>query len=168
MFGQAEWGFARHWTGILGLRYTHDEREIDATVPAAGACATHAVRLCGGPPRLRQRVGQDRAGLQADGSRFCCYAAVSRGAKGGGWSAPTAGLIVPESLPYEPETLTSYEAGYKSTFLNGAARLNGALFYYDYHNYQAFFLQGLTQVVANRDARVRGGELELAIVPSRD
>jgi iron complex outermembrane receptor protein len=70
-------------------------------------------------------------------------------------------------LPYDQETLTSYEAGYKSTFLEGAARLNAALFYYDYRNYQAFFLQGLTQVVANRDARVKGGEVELAIVPTK-
>src|SRR6185503_21351725 len=98
----------------------------------------------------------------ADG--LLVYGSLSRGAKGGGWSAPTAGVIDPASLPYDQEILTSYEAGWKSTLLNGAARLNAAVFYYDYRNYQAFFLQGLTQVVANRDAEVKGGEIELAMV----
>jgi iron complex outermembrane recepter protein len=55
--------------------------------------------------------------------------------------------------------------GFKSTFLDGAARLNGAIFYYDYKDYQGFFLDVATQVVQNINAKVKGGELEFAVVP---
>jgi iron complex outermembrane receptor protein len=57
--------------------------------------------------------------------------------------------------------------GEKATFWDGRARLNGAVFYYDYRNYQGFFLQGLTNVVQNIDATVEGGELEFAWAPVR-
>src|SRR5581483_4817580 len=63
------------------------------------------------------------------------------------------------------EKLTSYELGFKSTFAEGAARLNAALFYYDYRDYQGFFLDVATQVVQNINAKVKGGELEFAAVP---
>jgi iron complex outermembrane receptor protein len=85
------------------------------------------------------------------------YASVNRGAKGGGWSAPVSGAVDPTALPYKQETLASCELGEKLTFWDGRARLNSALFYYDYRNYQGFFLQGLTNVVRNVDANVKGG-----------
>ena len=105
------------------------------------------------------------------------YGSVNRGAKGGGWSAPSSGYVnlsptyaqtvgVPVlNLRYNDEKLTSYEVGAKSTFWGGMARLNGALFYYDYKNYQGFFLDVATQIVENIDAKVKGGELEFAVVP---
>ncbi len=102
------------------------------------------------------------------------YASVNRGAKGGGWSAPSSGYVnlnpaypfVPTlKMRYDEERLTSSELGFKSTFWDGAARLNGDVFYYNYKNYQGFFLDVATQIVENIDAKVKGGELELAVVP---
>ena len=77
------------------------------------------------------------------------YASVNRGAKGGGWSAPSNGVTQTtiDNLQYTQEILTSYELGEKLTFWDGRARLNGAVFYYDYQDYKGFFLAGLTQVV---------------------
>jgi iron complex outermembrane receptor protein len=97
------------------------------------------------------------------------YASVNRGAKGGGWSAPSNGVTQEsiDSLQFKQETLTSYELGEKLTFWDGRARINGAVFYYNYQNYQGFFLAGLTQVVQNVDANIKGGELELAVAPTR-
>jgi len=164
-FAQTEWSFVPRWTAILGLRYTQDEKRIDYRYEPQGLryspdsfpAAKHTFDNVTGKVELDFKPTD----------RTLLYASLNRGAKGGGWSAPTAGIIEPDSLPYRQETLTNYEAGSKSTFLDGAARLNAAVFYYDYRNYQAFFLQGLTQVVANRDARVKGGEIEFAIVPAR-
>jgi iron complex outermembrane receptor protein len=93
------------------------------------------------------------------------YGSVNRGAKGGGWSAPTSGPVDPATLPYNQEKLTSYEVGFKSTFWDNKARLNGALFYYDYKDYQGFFLNVATQVVENVNAKEKGGELEFAVLP---
>jgi iron complex outermembrane recepter protein len=92
---------------------------------------------------------------------------VSRGAKGGGWSAPNSGLVNPAQLPYQPEKLTSYEVGEKATFWNGAARLNSSLYYYDYKNYQGFFIVGLASYVKNVNAQDYGGEMEFAVVPMK-
>jgi iron complex outermembrane receptor protein len=164
-FVQGEWAFLPRWTAILGLRYTEDDKRIDYLYASqnlhydapAFPDAKHTFDNVSGKAELNFKPTD----------RTLLYASINRGAKGGGWSAPTAGVIDPDTLPYRQETLTNYEGGFKSTFLDGAARLNAAAFYYDYRNYQAFFLQGLTQVVANRDAKVKGGEIEFAIVPAR-
>ena len=45
------------------------------------------------------------------------------------------------------------------------ARLNATAFYYDYKDYQAFSLTGLTPQVTNSDATVSGGEIEFFWTP---
>lgn len=62
------------------------------------------------------------------------YARVSRGFKSGGFNGRAN--TVAERTQYEPETVTSYEAGVRST-LGGNVRLNGTVFYNDYRNFQA-------------------------------
>src|SRR5581483_1284406 len=165
LFGQVEYSLSAQWTAILGARYSQDDKRFDYVYEPQD------LRFNPGTfPQAKRTFDNVTGKVELDykpADRILLYASVNRGAKGGGWSAPTAGVIDPATLPYDQETLTNYEAGYKSTFLDGAARLNAALFYYDYRNYQAFFLQGLTQVVANRDARAEGGELEFAIVPTK-
>ena len=55
----------------------------------------------------------------------------------------------------------------KSTLARNT-RLNVSAFYYDYHDYQAFSLTGLQPQVANSDATVKGGEIELFTRPLRN
>lgn len=54
----------------------------------------------------------------------------------------------------------------KTDLFSGAVRLNTAAFYYDYHDYQAFSLVGLTPQVSNSDAIAHGGEIELTVSPT--
>lgn len=63
------------------------------------------------------------------------YGRVARGFKSGGFNgrANSAG----EESPYDPETVTSYEAGFKSTLADGRVTLNGAVFFNDYRDFQA-------------------------------
>jgi len=49
------------------------------------------------------------------------------------------------------------------TLLDGHARLNGSVFYYDYKNYQAFLFVGVGGVVINADADNVGAEMDLQI-----
>ena len=49
--------------------------------------------------------------------------------------------------------------------LDGSARLNGAVYYYDYKDYQAFLFTGIGGVVINADTENYGAELELQISP---
>ena len=94
------------------------------------------------------------------------YGSINRGAKGGGFNEPVTGPITSAGvLQFRPEYLTSYEVGEKWTFWDGKARLNADVFYYDYHDYQAFLLTGLSIFVNNFQAKNNGGELELSVLP---
>jgi iron complex outermembrane receptor protein len=106
------------------------------------------------------------------------YASVSRGYKvgvlGGVWvpddEDPTDG-----SYPFiEPETVIAYETGIKSRWLDNRLLVNGAVFYYDYENYQTVTLVDKTPSVDEwTDASVpqvkfAGYELEIVAQPIKN
>ena len=95
------------------------------------------------------------------------YASYSRGEKGGGFNTGfvALGLTLTE-IPFETETLNSYEIGFKSTFWDGRARLNGSAFYYDYDDYQAAAQPSLGITILNTGASAAGGEIELQVSPT--
>ena len=98
------------------------------------------------------------------------YGGINRGVKAGSFNAPLLGAYLGaggnEGVPYDEEVLTSYEAGFKSTIAGGLARLNGAAYYYDYADYQAFLFVGVGGVSINQDAETYGAELELQASPT--
>jgi iron complex outermembrane recepter protein len=175
IFTQEEWQFAPRFTAIVGARYSEDRKTYDYRYQAAAEPAPEdfyfqdARRF----PNVTAKAELDFKPSEAQ----LLYASVNRGAKSGGWSAVTGGdvvaspaLVPPPSdiaavLRYDQETLTSYELGSKSTLLGGAARFNADVFYYDYRNYQGFFLVGLAQAVRNIDAKIKGAEFEFAWAP---
>jgi iron complex outermembrane receptor protein len=96
------------------------------------------------------------------------YGGVSRGVKAGGFNSPFTfgGPFADENIPYEDEALLAYETGFKSELVEGALRLNGALYYYDYQDYQGFtFAGGAGGWVQNVDGEYRGAEIELHASP---
>jgi iron complex outermembrane recepter protein len=167
-FGQLERDFLEHWTAIVGVRYSSDHKTDHYLFNVRGD-PTQTVDYNPSTFPSADRTFNNESGkieLDYKPSRdFLLYGSVNRGTKGGGWAAPVAGPVEPATLGYKQEELTNYETGYKTSWLDGRARLNGALFYYDYRNYQAFFFQNLVEVIGNRDATVRGGELELSMIP---
>jgi len=70
-------------------------------------------------------------------------------------------------IPVDEEELTSYEVGFKAEFSDGLVRLNGAAFYYQYDDYQAFVFDSVTlsNFLFNNDASIYGAELELQSSP---
>jgi iron complex outermembrane receptor protein len=94
------------------------------------------------------------------------YASFNRGIKGGNWSLDPLGGVADANLKHKEEVLNAYEIGWKTDLLGGVARLNSSVFYYDYDDYQAFSIIGLTPQVTNSDANATGGEIELIIVPT--
>jgi iron complex outermembrane receptor protein len=90
---------------------------------------------------------------------------VTRGSKGPGFGGQYQPDFA-EAMPYGKETLTNYEIGAKGSLFDGKAFLSGALFYYDYQDYQAFVFSGLAQRVLNIDnTKVIGSEIELQASP---
>ena len=184
VFGQAEVPLSTAFSVIAGLRWTKDRNEIEINPSCTNGFLPFVCAVIA-PPGLVQGDGFTSASsgglnrrskgdwsgrLQANfrpNDDLLFYAGVTRGQKGGGFNASAIAGIPASITPYEPEVLTNYEAGFKSTLLGGSTRLNGSAFYYDYKNYQAFTLTGLTPTIFNTDARVIGAELELDIRPMR-
>ena len=85
-----------------------------------------------------------------------------------------AGPVYPRKLA-EPEEIDAFEVGFQVTGWEGRAHLEGALFHYDYKNYQVFIFedQGETsppalEIINANDARVLGAELEIFLEPLID
>lgn len=88
------------------------------------------------------------------------YAKVSRGYKAGGFNSSGC------DAPFNPEFLTSYETGVKSTFAGGQVLANAAMYYYTYSNIQFTTLTNGTDTIQNAgSATAFGLELEYAIRP---
>ena len=52
-------------------------------------------------------------------------------------------------LSYRPEQLDAFEIGFKKTIVDNRLRLNGAAYYYDYKDYQAFEIIGVDTLTRN-------------------
>ena len=177
MFGQVEYAFTPSWRVVAGVRWTDDRKEYRFNPLCTGSgCigffvfpGSGTVSDIGGfNPQtvgdLTSLDDSDWAGklqLEWTSDRVLAYAGVSRGHKAGGFNAPIDALLLPAQMIYEKEILTNYEAGFKSSFAGDRVRVNGAAFYYDYDDKQAFTFSGLTATLVNRPAEASGIEVEL-------
>jgi iron complex outermembrane receptor protein len=93
------------------------------------------------------------------------YAGINRGVKAGNFNGPLLTTLTQDEYTYKEEVLLAYEAGFKSTILDGKARLNFSAYYYDYKDYQAFQFVGTSGAVFNADAEYAGLEIDLLTNP---
>ncbi|MEJ1965490.1 MAG: TonB-dependent receptor [Gammaproteobacteria bacterium] len=88
------------------------------------------------------------------------YGGIARGFKAGTFNVGYTPIAFP-AIPVRPEELTSYEVGLKSSLLENRVTLNGAVFYYDYKDSQAYQFDGQTlastRVQPRRLGERRGG-----------
>ncbi len=176
VFGQGEYDLADQWTLIAGLRWSDDSKSIDLSQvyaeSDAGIAPTEVFNIANVPIDDIDEIEYDdyAARLQLNytmDSGTLVYGSWNRGIKGGNWSIDPLGVVAlvdPANLKHQQEVLYSYELGFKSQ--NDWARLNSAVYYYDYNDYQAFSLLELTPQVTNSDADSWGGELELTVFPA--
>ena len=99
------------------------------------------------------------------------YGSYSRGKKSAGFNngfldtTQVFGNNPVDTIPFGSETLDAYELGLKSVVLSDTTRINAAVFYYDYQDFQTFQWLILNQVIFNADAEVWGAELEIETRP---
>ncbi|WP_210414131.1 TonB-dependent receptor [Luteithermobacter gelatinilyticus] len=102
------------------------------------------------------------------------YGTYSEGFKSGGFTQRVFPPIVPapgqdpaEVIPsYDPEFVTSYEVGFKSSFWEKRGRLNVAAFYSDYSDMQILIREAVASVTVNAgEATMKGFEAELTLLP---
>lgn len=87
------------------------------------------------------------------------YATWAKGFRPGGINR------VGDLPPYKADFLTSYEIGWKTTWMGNRLRLNGAFFWEDWQNFQFAFLapgsNSVTQIANAGQARITGFESDL-------
>ncbi|TFW31482.1 TonB-dependent receptor domain-containing protein [Duganella callida] len=149
-----------------GVRYTRDEK-------TAGLTRTDVLRPSATFSSYANKASWSeltpRAVLSWQArSNLMTYASATRGFTAGGFNgdASTAAIF---SRPFDPEKVSSYEAGVKSQWLNNRLRLNLAVYKMTYTDKQELVNNALTSVltiVNAGKATVKGGELELAYKPA--
>jgi iron complex outermembrane receptor protein len=97
------------------------------------------------------------------------YLTVSRGFKGGGFQNSASNAFA-AATPYNPETVTNYEAGYKTEFMDRQVRWNTAVFYMKYKDLQVqqTLASCLCNVISNAPgATIKGVETDVQVAPVR-
>ena len=181
IFGQIERRLSDNLTGVLGARWIRDEKDHTYAVNVVDF-VPGTVQRNGNPNILAQLALYNgereddefsvRVALNYDlGEDVLIYSSWNRGVKGGGYNAPVFPLSPPlgyddATMSYDPEQLDAFEVGFKSRLADGLAIFNGAAYYYDYKDYQAFQIIGLDTITTNANADSYGFELELQATPT--
>jgi iron complex outermembrane receptor protein len=178
-FSQVEYDIAPQFTLVGGARYTREDKDFhyaaNIYTPGLGMLLVPDARVFPDPDDPTHTPGDLRENLYSGKLQLeyrpqtdvMFYGGISRGTKAGSFNAPFAGGATPADpqVPYKPEVLVSYEVGGKTTLLDHTLQLNGAVFYYDYHDYQGFKFVNLATVVSNYPATVKGGEFDVEYRP---
>lgn len=166
-----------------GIRYTDERKSLslsdnrpscnDAVIEASCLTTNNLVAPSGVavPTRQTAKVWTPRfAASYSPTNDLMLFASATRGFKSGGWNA--RGTAVNTFLPFDPEKVWSYEAGFKSDWLDKRLRFNVTLFRMDVSDLQtpsalvapSGAITFLTRNFA--DYRNQGIEAELTIAPA--
>ena len=161
----------------VGVRYSYDEKEFSQEVlpDPGGSLLAYKMQTGFSTPNgpLIDKKDWDETTWRVvanwrpnDENLF--FGSVTTGYKPGGFGSfnmePKEGIGTACELPFGlcvgdpatdrpgdfgPETVTSYELGYKGTVFGGHTQIAANVFYYDYEDMQAIFGEGLRTVVDN-------------------
>ncbi|PZQ62980.1 MAG: TonB-dependent receptor [Sphingomonas taxi] len=179
LFGQASLEIADGLRLTGGVRYSHDDKSRRGNTVLDYPGDRQIILQINDAQRTFSKVTW-RAGADYDVPGLgLLYATVSTGYKAGGFNdgcearagAPASCVLTADGLYYQPETLTSYEGGFKFAF-GPAFRLEGSVFHYDYKGLQLTSTQnvcgGPCAVTSNAGAaKVDGVELNATVRPDR-
>lgn len=147
---------------IGGIRYTHDDKRLDATIQPRNLDTNVTTTTIYAPPKETWTDTSYRAKLVYQPSRdLMFFAGYGRGFRAGGYN-PFA--VQPS---YQPEVNKSWELGAKGSFLDRAVDFSFAAFQSDYSNLQlrAGVPTGGAIITNAAEARIKGIELEVNARP---
>ncbi len=132
-FGNVTWSVAPSVDLLAGIRHSHDTQHVDLDYKTSALTPVPVV--------LDQQSNHDKTTWMAGANwkihvDTSLYARVATGYRPGGPSALPPGVIDGGKTTFEPDQLTSYEAGFKSAFLGGKASIESAVFHTDWKNIQ--------------------------------
>lgn len=174
VFAQTDYRITDTLTATLGARFTVDSKSIHSfaycSMPAA-LCAAGPHSAPSGYQLGGSFANEDWSGKVGltwkPTSTVMAYGTITRGTRGVLLEAQTA--IAPNAqfkdIVVKPEDLWDFETGVKTSFFHHKLDLDVGAFYYDYHNYQAYRLDVLSEALFNASAYSYGGELALTAHP---
>ena len=174
-----------------GIRYTEDEKDKgginDPANPTAGSYMTVTIREFGSPvapvfPRAQVATPSWSEVTYSFGLDWhinedtLAYVKNSKGFKSGGFNRgsvdplnPSGAFNVANLIVYNPEQVLATEAGLKTTFMDGRARANFSLFWYDYSDKEEAVVRVIGGIPTNTainagQATIYGAELETSFL----
>lgn len=141
VFGSVTYDLTDRWTVTGGVRYTSDKKETYSTLDLMNGSVP--IVAVDNSKTFNEWTYSAKVQYHIDPAKMV-YLSLDRGFKSGGFNRQTVtcglgfgGCLAADQLIYDPETTDSIEVGLKSEWLDGRVRLNGAIFYQTYDDYQA-------------------------------
>jgi iron complex outermembrane receptor protein len=177
VYGQVGYAISARLRATAGLRYNEDGRQLTSR----NAQEVAGIQTCRLDPAVRDSPDHCRATLPERrfdyvpytfgldfrlAPRALLYAKLSRGHRAGGYNL--RGATETELGTFDPESVTSYEAGAKVDLFEDRLRLDLALFHSQFDDIQLVLRERLVPdapaqlfVQNGGEARIDGGELEV-------
>lgn len=141
LYGEFTWDFAPQWALTLGGRYTDEKKTADVfNIGYTDATFTRPSGVVAADFEDSVTFKNFSPKIALDyklSDEILLYGTASRGFKSGGFNIRAQATAVPRSrLPFDDETVTTYEIGAKNAFLDNRLFLNLAYFHSDYEDIQ--------------------------------
>ncbi|MCY1347737.1 Vitamin B12 transporter BtuB [compost metagenome] len=186
LFGNLKYRFTERAALTLGLRQTWETKDITETTLTATDTAGNPNIVIIGPGGIDAVSGSGvvaplRLSKDADWTRttwditpeyrfsddILGYIRIATGFRSGGFNQS---IVREEIIETEPETLTDYEVGLKTSWLGGRLNANLSAFYYDIKDLQLNIQQQvpgttITSTAGASDGNVKGVEIEVEALP---
>lgn len=164
VFGQASYAVSDRLTLTAGVRYTDDKRDfkvnqfgqlwLDIGIPTFGGLPID---------ESSNETSWDLSANFALSDTSSIYGRVSTGFRAQSIQGRDVAFLEFPSVA-DPETITSYEAGYKADLLDGRIRLNLGVFHYTVDDMQLSIIGGasnINQVINAKKGEATGFEVDL-------
>jgi iron complex outermembrane receptor protein len=175
-YAQATMAVTDKWDLTGGVRYTDDKKEYSVPV-GGGAIVNGLLGIFGPPGTVTPFFPAGTFDRSFNNTSFkggidykpwadtLLYLSYSEGFKSGGFNTR---YLVPVSavVSYNPELLTTYEAGIKWEGIDRRLRVNGSVFHSSYRDIQLTVYEQGAPITRNAGtARINGAELEISAIP---
>ncbi|WP_395788186.1 TonB-dependent receptor [Aquimonas sp.] len=141
LYGEFTWDFAPQWALTLGGRYTDEKKSVDVyNIGYTDATFTRPSGVVAADFEDSISFQNFSPKISLDyklSDQVLLYGLASRGFKSGGFNIRAQAVAVPRSrLPFDDETVTTFEIGAKNAFLDERLFVNLAYFNSDYKDIQ--------------------------------
>ncbi len=171
LYGQADWHITDRWTLTYGVRWSDDEKDITQdAIDLLGTTPTGVPLIA---PEFSQPVKADDSWSEVTNKAsvsysptddIMLYATYSEGFKSGAFpSQANSPGVAGRSV--DPEQVTNYEAGFKSSWWSNRIQFNASYYFMDYDDLQVFQLNNrLLLVLLSAQAESEGVDVDFNIL----